>query len=63
MVTTHSAGQPAHRNGPAPSIEELFRDSAPVLSEDDLARPGIFADGEVEELIADLRRMRRADLS
>jgi hypothetical protein len=34
-----------------------------VLSEDDLARPGIFADGEVEELIADLRRMRGADLS
>jgi hypothetical protein len=44
-------------------VDELFRDSAPVLSEDDLAGPGIFADGEVEELINDLRGMRRADLS
>jgi len=62
-VTTSSAGQPARPGGTRPSVDELFRDTQPVQSGDDLACQGVFADGEVEEFIADLRAMRRADLS
>jgi hypothetical protein len=62
-VTTSSAWHPRRRDSSRPSVDELFRDTPPVHSEKDLARDGVFADGEVEELIADLRAMRGADLS
>jgi len=41
----------------------LFRDSEPVRSADDLAREAVFDEGEVEEFLADLYAMRRADLA
>jgi hypothetical protein len=63
IVTTSSAGQPERRDGTRPSVDDLFRDTQPVHSGDDLARQGVFAEGEVEEFIADLRAMRHADLS
>lgn len=44
-----------------PSVEDLFRDVAPIRSADDLARDGIFEDGEIEHFLADLRTMRHAD--
>jgi hypothetical protein len=41
MVTGVSSGQPARRGGPQPPpAAGLFQGSAPVLSRNDLARPG-----------------------
>ena len=46
-----------------PSVEDIFGDSAPLRSAEDLAHAGIFDDGEVEEFIADLYAMRRSDVA
>ncbi|MDN5760529.1 MAG: hypothetical protein L0H59_18745 [Tomitella sp.] len=46
-----------------PSVEDIFGDSAPLRSADDLAHAGIFDDGEVEEFITDLYAMRRSDVA
>jgi hypothetical protein len=46
-----------------PTVDELFGDSEPVRSAQDLAREGIFDDGEVEEFLADLYAMRRSDVA
>jgi len=62
MVAASNARQLARQGSRlSPSVDELFRYSPPVSSDEDLAPPGIFADGEVDELIADLRGFRRAD--
>jgi hypothetical protein len=45
------------------SVDELFRGSVPVRSAEDLAEDGVFDDGELEEFLADLRAMRRPDLT
>lgn len=63
MVSMNSAEYPISSGGSAPSVDELFGDSAPVRSAEDLARDGVFEDGEVEEFLADLYAMRRADLA
>jgi hypothetical protein len=62
-MTTDSAGHQFPPTSPRPSADELFEDNEPVRSADDLARDGIFDDGEVEEFLADLYAMRRADLA
>lgn len=62
-MTRDSAGYSFPAGGSRPSVDELFRDSEPVRSADDLARDGIFDEGEVEEFLADLYAMRRADLA
>lgn len=54
---------PADKQPPVPSVEDIFGDSAPVRSAEDLAHAGIFDDGEVEEFIADLYAMRRSDVA
>lgn len=56
------AGHPAQPGGSRLSVDELFRDTEPVRSAEDLAREGIFAEGEVEEFLADLYAMRRSDV-
>lgn len=61
-VTTNSAEHPFPPSGSRPSVDELFRDAEPVRSAADLAREGVFEEGEMEEFLADLYAMRRADL-
>ena len=62
-MTTNSPGPLAEPEHSAPSIEEIFRGSNPICSADDLARDGVFDEGELEEFLADLAAMRRADLT
>ncbi len=50
-------------SGPRPSVDELFDATEPVRSAEDLARAGIFAEGEVEQFLADLYVMRRSDVA
>ena len=45
------------------SVDDLFQGSVPVQSAEDLAMDGVFDDGELEEFLADLAAMRRADLA
>ena len=45
------------------SVDELFQDSAPVRSAEDLAEDRVFDEGELEEFLADLGAMRRTDLA
>jgi len=61
-VTMSDAGHPVRPGGSGPSVDELFRDSEPVRSAEDLACAGVFAEGEVEEFLADLYVMRRSDV-
>lgn len=62
-MSTTDPQQPAAKQPPAPSIQDIFGDSPPLQSPEDLARDGIFDDGEVEEFIADLYAMRRSDVA
>lgn len=62
-MTTNSTEHPMLPGGSAPSVDELFGGSAPLQSAEDLARDGVFDDGEVEEFLADLYEMRRTDLA
>jgi hypothetical protein len=63
-VSTTDPQQPATRRAPpVPSIQDIFGDTPTLQSAEDLARDGIFDDGEVEELIADLYAMRRSDVA
>jgi hypothetical protein len=62
-VTTNSAEQPVPRPARGLSVDELFRNSEPVRSADDLTRDEVFDKGEVEAFLADLRAMCRADLA
>jgi hypothetical protein len=61
-VTTNSADYSGHQERSVASVDDLFLDSAPVRSAEDLAVDGVFDDGELEEFLADLAVMRRADL-
>lgn len=60
-MTASQQPPPEHGAQLDPSVEELFRDIAPIRSAEDLARDGIFEDGEVEQFLTDLRAMRHAD--
>lgn len=62
-VSTADPHHPAAKQPLNPSVEDVFGDSAPLRSAEDLAHAGIFDDGEVEEFIADLYAMRRSDSS
>lgn len=63
VVTADSADYSGLRGHLAASVDELFQGSAPVRSAADLAEDGVFDDGELEEFLADLAVMRRADLA
>jgi hypothetical protein len=45
------------------SVDDLFRGATPVGSAEDLAEDGVFDDGELDEFLADLSTMRRADVA
>lgn len=62
-VSTTDPHQPAAKQPLVPSVEDIFGDSAPLRSAEDLAHAGIFDDGEVEEFIVDLYAMRRSALA
>jgi hypothetical protein len=62
-VSTTDPQQSAIRRPPIPSLEDIFGDSEALRSAEDLTQEGIFADGEVEEFIADLYAMRRSDVA
>ena len=61
-MSTTDPQQPAIKRPPFPSLDDIFGDSEPLQSAEDLAQDGIFDDGEVEEFIADLYAMRRSDV-
>ena len=62
-VSTTDPQQPATKQPPIPSLEDIFGNSEPLRSAEDLAQDGIFDDGEVDEFIADLYAMRRSDVA
>jgi hypothetical protein len=62
-VTANSADYSGGRGHSMVSADDLFQGSAPVRSAEDLAADGVFDDGELEEFLADLSAMRRADLA
>jgi len=62
-VTANTADYSGRRGHSVASADALFQDSVPVQSAEDLAMDGVFDDGEVEEFLADLAAMRRADLA
>jgi hypothetical protein len=63
VVTAGSADYSGLQGRSVVSVDELFQGSAPVRSAADLAEDGVFDDGELEEFLADLAAMRRADLA
>jgi hypothetical protein len=62
-VSTSNADRSVQPRQPTPSVDELFGAAEPVQSAEDLARPEIFDDGELEEFLADLYAMRRSDVA
>ena len=61
-MTADNAEHSARRRAIA-SVDELFRDAAPVRSAEDLAEDGVFDDDEVQDFLTDLGEMRRADVA
>lgn len=61
-MSTHPEPAPTARAG-RPSLDSLFADAQPVGSADDLARDGVFDDGEIDEFLTDLYAMRRSNLA
>ncbi|WP_427886352.1 hypothetical protein ACQHIV_27205 [Kribbella sp. GL6] len=62
-MTADNAEHSGQGSNGATTVDELFRGSDPVCSADDLAADGVFDDGEVDEFLADLGTMRRADVA
>jgi hypothetical protein len=62
-MTANSADHSGRRGYSVVSADDLFQGSAPIQSAEDLAADGVFDDGELEEFLADLAAMRRADLA
>jgi hypothetical protein len=44
-------------------VDDLFAASEPIRNAEDLARNGVFDDGEVEQFLTDLYAMRRSDVA
>jgi hypothetical protein len=62
-VSTTDPQRPDPTPQPSPSVDKLFAIAETVRSADDLAREGVFDDGEVEEFLADLYAMRRSHVA
>ena len=62
MTTNDSPGS-AQPHRVASTVDELFKASEPVRGAEDLAREGVFDDGEIEQFLADLYAMRRSDIA
>ena len=61
--STDDARHPVPSDRATPTADDLFAAGEPVRSADDLARHGVFDDGEVEEFLADPYAMRRRDVA
>ncbi len=62
-MTANSADYSGRRERSVASADDLFQGAPVVGSAEDLAVDGVFDDGELEEFLADLAAMRRADLA
>ncbi len=62
-MTTSDSPRPAQPHPPAPTVDDLFDASESISKAEDLARVGVFDDGEVEQFLADLYAMRRSDVA
>jgi hypothetical protein len=53
------------RGGPTHPVNDqgLFDASEPIQKAEDLARNGVFDDGEIEQFLSDLYAMRRSDVA
>jgi hypothetical protein len=55
---------PTPSSGPSPTVDEIFVNAKAVAGIDELAQDGIFEDdAELDDLLADLRRMRRSSIA
>ncbi len=62
-MTTSDSPRPAQPHPAVPTVDDLFDASEPVRKAEDLARNGVFDDGEVEQFLADLHAMRRSNVA
>lgn len=62
-MTTNDSQRPNRRQAARPTVDDVFGASEPIQKAEDLARSGIFDDGEVEQFLADLYVMRRSDVA
>ena len=62
-MTTNDSPHPKRQNAATPTADDVFGASEPIHNAEDLARSGIFDDGEVEQFLADLYAMRRSDVA
>ncbi len=62
-MTTSDSPRPARPYPATPTVDDLFEASEPIRNAEELARNGLFDDGEVEQFLADLHAMRRSDVA
>ena len=62
-MTTSDSPRPTRPHPAIPTVDDLFEASEPIRNAEDLARNGVFDDGEVEQFLADLYAMRRSDVA
>ena len=62
-MTTNDSPRPNVGEQRSPTVDDVFGASEPIQKAEDLARSGIFDDGEVEQFLADLYAMRRSDVA
>ena len=62
-MTTNDSQRPNRRQASIPTVDDVFGASEPIQKAEDLARSGIFDDGEVEQFLADLHAMRHSDVA
>ena len=62
-MTTNDSQRLNRRQASTPTVDDVFGASEPIQKAEDLARSGVFDDGEVEQFLADLYAMRRSDVA
>jgi hypothetical protein len=62
-MSTADPQRPSTTTPVKPSLQDIFGDTPPLRSAEDLAAEGIFDDDEVDEFLTDLYVMRRADIA
>ena len=62
-MTTNDSPRPKSKQPATATADDVFGASEPIQKAEDLARTGIFDDGEVEQFLDDLYAMRRSDVA